>query len=78
VEIVNLRMRMIAEVNPTHQRARARAGDGCGACYAERDVFFDGRFVKARLYHRDGLVPGDAISGPAMITEYSAATALPL
>jgi len=78
VEIVNLRMRMIAEGEPyAPTRREPVPGDGCGACYAERDVFFDGRFVKARLYHRDGLVPGDAISGPAMITEYSAATALP-
>jgi N-methylhydantoinase A len=40
-------------------------------------VFFDGRFLKSRFYRRDGLVPGDVISGPAMITEYTAATVLP-
>jgi N-methylhydantoinase A len=52
-------------------------GDGAAACYAERDVFFDGDFVRSRFYSRDALVPGDAVRGPAMITEYTSATALP-
>jgi len=78
VEIVNLRLRIIAKGEPyAPTRREPVPGDGSAACYAERDVFFDGRFVNAHLYRRDGLVPGDAIAGPAMITEYSAATALP-
>jgi N-methylhydantoinase A len=52
-------------------------GDSGEACYAERDVFFDGDFVRSRFYSRDALVPGDAVHGPAMITEYTSATALP-
>jgi N-methylhydantoinase A len=78
VEIVNLRLRMIAEGEPyTPTQRDSIPGDGSTACYATRDVFFDGSFVKARLFHRKSLVPGDAIRGPALITEYSAATALP-
>jgi N-methylhydantoinase A len=33
--------------------------------------------VPAKIYRRDGLLPGDCISGPAMITEYTSATVLP-
>jgi N-methylhydantoinase A len=51
--------------------------DGSAPCYAERDVFFDGGFVRSRFYRRETLLPGDAVVGPAMITEYTSATALP-
>jgi N-methylhydantoinase A len=78
VEIVNLRLRMIA----TGERAMPRQSepvtrDGSAACYAERGVFFDGGFVRSRFYRREALLPGDAVVGPAMITEYTSATALP-
>ena len=78
VEIVNLRLRMIAAgepYSPAYQEPVA--GNGSAACYAERPVFFDGSFVPSRLYRREGLTSGDAIDGPAMITEYTSATVLP-
>jgi N-methylhydantoinase A len=78
IEIVNLRLRMVAAGEPySPTRRELVAGDGSKACYAERDVFFDGKFCPTRLYRRDGLVPGNAIAGPAMITEYTSATLLP-
>jgi N-methylhydantoinase A len=78
IEIVNVRLRMIAAAEPYAPTKRELApGDGSAACYAEREVYFDGRFLPSRLYRRDALVPGDRISGPAMITEYTSATALP-
>jgi len=40
-------------------------------------MYFDGGFVQAKIYRRDVLRPGDCISGPAMITEYTSATVLP-
>jgi N-methylhydantoinase A len=78
VEIVNLRMRMTASIEPHAPPQREPVpGDGNAACYATRDVYFDGRFIPARIYRRDGLTPGDSIQGPAMITEYTSATVLP-
>ena len=78
VEIVNLRLRMVAKGEPyAPPRREPVPGDGNAACYAERDVFFDGRLLKSRFYSRDRLVAGDVIRGPAMITEYTAATVLP-
>jgi N-methylhydantoinase A len=78
VEIVNVRVRMVA-VGETYLPAQREpvAGDGNRACYATRDVYFDCSFVATRLYRREGLVPGDIIPGPAMITEYTSATVLP-
>jgi N-methylhydantoinase A len=78
VEIVNIRLRMLSAAEryvPSHRPPVG--GDGRAACYAEHDVYFDGGFVRSRFYWRDGLVPGDAVHGPAMITEYTSATALP-
>jgi len=78
VEIVNLRLRMVAAGEPYEPvQSKLVQGDGSAACYAKRDVFFDGHFLSTRFYHRDGLHPGDVICGPAMITEYTAATVLP-
>jgi N-methylhydantoinase A len=78
VEIVNLRLRMSAVGESYHpMRREITQGDGRAAFYAERDVYFEGRFRSTRFYRRELLAPGDAIEGPAMITEYTAATLLP-
>ena len=78
VEIVNLRLRMIAAGEPYSPPQREPVcGDGNAACYAVRDVYFDGHFIATRLYRRDGLAAGDTIHGPAMVTEYTSATVLP-
>lgn len=78
LEIVNLRLRMVAAAEPYEPGWTApRPGDGSVACVGMRDIFFDGRFLPAKLYRREGLVAGDRIAGPAMITEYTSATVLP-
>ena len=78
VEIVNLRLRMVAAGEPyVPVQHEAVEGDGSAACYATRKIYFAGSYLPARLYRRDALVAGDAIDGPAMITEYTAATVLP-
>jgi N-methylhydantoinase A len=78
VQIVNLRLRMTATPEPyAPVRNEVLPGDGSAACYAERNIFFDGDFLRSRLYHREQLRPGDVIHGPAMITEYTSATVLP-
>jgi len=78
VEIVNLRLRMVTAGEPWSPAYQEPVpGDGSAACYAERPIFFDGEFVPSRLYRREALAPGDAIPGPAMITEYTSATLLP-
>ncbi|HTD54167.1 MAG TPA: hypothetical protein VK670_02210, partial [Silvibacterium sp.] len=78
IEIVNLRLRMTGAAEPYSPPFREPVPvQAAPACYAERDIFFDGEFTRSCLYHRDKLVPGDTIHGLAMITEYTSATILP-
>jgi N-methylhydantoinase A len=78
IQIVNLRLRMVAAAEPyVPARQELVPGDGAAACYAERPIYFDGAFLPSRFYRRERLRPGDAIAGPAMITEYTSATVLP-
>jgi N-methylhydantoinase A/oxoprolinase/acetone carboxylase beta subunit len=75
VEIVDVRVRMIAPSEPYEPEWQpAVEGDGRAALSAERDVWFEGGWRATRIYNRELLRPGDAIAGPAMITEYTAAT----
>ena len=78
VEIVNLRLRMVAAAESyTPAYCEPVPGDGRAACYAERPLHFGSKSMPARHYRREGLTPGDAIRGPAIITEYTSATVLP-
>jgi N-methylhydantoinase A len=75
VEIVNLRLRMVAASESYEpERQELVAGDGSAAVYAEREVYFDRRWRATQFYQREKLTPGNAIAGPAMVTEYTAAT----
>ncbi len=78
VEIVNVRVRMIAASEPYEPERQAMVtGNGSAACSAEREVWFEGEWRPTRIYKREPLRPGDVIAGPAMITEYTAATLVP-
>lgn len=78
VEIVNLRLRMVAAAEPYEPRRQELGSSDAGAAlYAERAVYFDGAFVPTRFYRREKLAAGNRIAGPAMMTEYTAATVLP-
>jgi N-methylhydantoinase A len=77
IEIVNLRLRTVAAAETyTPKRITPVAGDGRAACYTEREVFFECRWLRSPFYRRVQLVPGDVLRGPAMITEYTSATVL--
>jgi N-methylhydantoinase A len=78
VEIVNLRLRMTAPGEPYTPDQQSPIARNAGiAPKAIREIYFGGRFQPSRIYRRDDLEPGDAIDGPAMITEYTSATVLP-
>jgi N-methylhydantoinase A len=78
VEVVNVRVRMMATTPPvTFPRKKIARGGGKQAIAKHRRVTFDGRAVSAPLYRRELLRPGDAFAGPAVIAEYSATTVLP-
>jgi N-methylhydantoinase A len=78
VEIVNVRMRMRSAGEAYKPKPRPLAQrDGSAAPYAERPVYFEDEFRATKFFRRDKLAPGDTIRGPAMITEYTAATLVP-
>lgn len=78
VEIVNLRLRMIASADPYSPKTAERVpGDGSAALYASRQVYFNDQWLPTGLYKREALKCGDRIHGPALITEYTSATVLP-
>jgi len=78
MEVVNVRVRMISPSEPFAQaREPLREGDGSAAKTGTRPVWFHGSLVPTQVYNRDLLAPGDRISGPAIVTEYSSATILP-
>jgi len=78
VEVVNVRVRMVASSQPFDPVRRPIVrGDGQQALTGHRPVFFHGEPHYTPVYNRGALVPGDSFSGPAIITEYSSATILP-
>jgi len=78
VEVVNVRVRMVASSQPFDPVRRPIVrGDGQQALTGHRPVFFHGEPHYTPVYNRGALVPGDCFSGPAIITEYSSATILP-
>jgi N-methylhydantoinase A len=78
LEIVTLRVRLRVpgpEFAPTQQTEID--GDGKDARTGERPVHFDGAWRATPIYARERLRPGDRISGPALVIEYSSTTVLP-
>jgi len=78
VEVVNARVRMVAETGPIlPQRNPSREGDGKQAIVKRKPIYFEGNWIRGAVYDRLRLHPGDRFSGPAVVTEYSATTFLP-
>jgi N-methylhydantoinase A len=78
VEIVNLRLRIVAHGEPwLPQQAGMIPGNANAACTGEQPMYFDGQPHAATLYRRDLLTPGATLQGPALIVEYTSATVLP-
>ena len=78
VEVVNVRVRMVAASEPFNPGKKPlNHGDGQQALTGHRPVLFHGKPHRTRIYDRQALLPGDSFSGPAIITEYSSATILP-
>lgn len=78
VEIVNVRVRLVAAAEPFATPPQPlREGNGSQALVGTRAVHFGSSFVETRLYEREALCAGDTLLGPAIISEYSSATILP-
>jgi len=77
VEIVNLRLKMLGPVQrPTFPQEPLGPADPSTAVVEQRPVWF-GETLQATVYDRDRLQPGNAIAGPAIVTQLDATTAVP-
>jgi N-methylhydantoinase A len=78
IEIVNVRVRMIAATSPIRfPKRRMRPGNGRQASVGKRRVYWEGRFLPCLIYERESLHPGDRFAGPAIVVEYSATSFVP-
>ena len=80
VEIVSYRLRLRIEVPKFEPREEASwsPGPARNARKGERDVWFDGAHaVVSALYERDKLDPGAVLTGPAIVEQFDATTAIP-
>jgi N-methylhydantoinase A len=80
VEIVSYRLRLRVEVPKFEPREEASPSPGPArnARKGEREVWFDGAHgVLSALYERDKLDPGAVLTGPAIVEQFDATTAIP-
>ncbi len=77
IEVVGVRLRLVAAAPPLPVVRLAAAGRGAAAPPApleRRRIFFERGWRQAPVYMRDALRAGQRFSGPALVTEYSATT----
>jgi len=79
LEIVNLRLRLVIPTPKSGWRARksGAARQAQEALVKTKRVWFEGKTHFTGVYDRQCLAPGAALSGPAVIVEYSATTVVP-
>ena len=79
VELVSYRLRLRVEVPKFAQREEESSSGAAGrARKGERKVWFDGtRPLVSTLYEREKLDPGAAVTGPAIVEQLDATTAIP-
>ena len=79
VELVNLRLRARGIPEKPEFKVLEEAGpepdEAAGA--GEREIVFDSRLYRTRLYHREKLKAGNRMEGPAIILEYSSTIVVP-
>jgi N-methylhydantoinase A len=79
VEVVTVRVRVTLPAEPVEfPPSRLRDGDGRQARIGSRRVIFGGEHREALVYDRERLRAGDRFAGPAIVTEYSATTVVPI
>jgi len=77
VEIVNVRVRMIAASEGIEFPRKAARADSSHAVVKRKSVMFDEAWLDAPVFQRDLLAPGNRFGGPAIVHEYSATTVVP-
>jgi N-methylhydantoinase A len=74
-EIVNLRAIGYGEVpKPRLPEAAGAGSDASDAVIDEHEVYFQGRWLRTKIYDRSRLHPGNRVDGPAIVTEFDSTT----
>jgi N-methylhydantoinase A len=77
-EVVTIRLKLVGEQDkPELPRYEAGDGDGSLAMMGEKEAYFEGRSLMARLYRRDMLKTGDKFRGPGIVIEPYTTTVVP-
>ncbi len=75
VEVVNLKVTALASMpRPDLLSDSQGGGDPSRARIGERNVYFRNERKATRIYDRSGLLPGDAIEGPAIVEQLDSTT----
>jgi len=78
VEVVSVRVRMIAPAERIELPRKAKMGKDCAyAVLKKKMVMFDGQWREVPVLDRGRLAPGNQFAGPAIVHEYSATTVVP-
>ena len=78
VEVVNLRLTATGETDkPSIQPLPIADADPSEAFTLQNPVIFEGEALPTNFYRRETLRPGNQITGPAIVTEFSATTVIP-
>jgi N-methylhydantoinase A len=79
IEVVNIRVRFTGRT-PKFNLSKVRPGgtNASSALVSKFQVMFRGRARRTSVYDRSRLHAGNVIPGPAIVTEYSATTLVPL
>jgi len=78
VEIVSARVRSIGVVEKlSARRARGLPSGSVAAPHDFTETYFEGKKVRAAVYHRDEIKPGTRLRIPCIVAEYSATTLIP-
>lgn len=76
-EIVNLRVVAVGKMNePRLPEAELEGSDASSARTASHQVYFGGEWLPTTIYDRGKLRPGNAIPGPAIVTEFDSTTVI--
>jgi N-methylhydantoinase A len=78
VEVVNVRLRMVAASDEITLPRKPLAVPGCAhAILKQKRVMFAGEWAETPVFQRGSLSPGNCFEGPAIVHEYSATTVVP-
>jgi N-methylhydantoinase A len=78
VEVVNIRVRMVAASEPIDLPARSAGTSGAEhAVLKRKQVMFGNEWINTPVLDRNKLLPGNAFIGSAIVHEYSATTVVP-